>query len=69
MAFFQTQYYGQAPIQVDTFLIESQSDLTNLPVCLPGSVAYTADKSAVYIKDVDGQWVEDPTQESAGGEG
>ena len=38
-------------------LIESANDLTNLPEDLaPGSVAYKADMSLMYMKDLDGSW-------------
>ena len=40
-------------------LIESSSDLTNLPEDIsPGSVAYTASMSAVYMKAIDGTWTQ-----------
>ena len=40
-------------------LIESASDLTNLPEDLaPGSVAYTASMSAMYMKAIDGTWTQ-----------
>lgn len=31
------------------FLIDSGDDLTDLPDCLPGSVAYTADLLSMYM--------------------
>ena len=38
-------------------LIESASDLADLPGDLaPGSLAYTASMSAMYMKDLDGTW-------------
>jgi len=38
-------------------LIESASDLADLPTHLaPGSVAYTASMSAMYMKAIDGTW-------------
>ena len=38
-------------------LIESASDLADLPAHLaPGSVAYTASMSAMYMKAIDGTW-------------
>lgn len=41
------------------FLIQSVSDLANLPNCAVGSVAYTADFSIAAVKDIDGSWVYD----------
>jgi len=38
-------------------LIDSSSDLTNLPEELsPGSVAYTADLTSMYMKAINGTW-------------
>ncbi len=40
-------------------LIESSSDLANLPEGLAaGSVAYTASLSAMYMKAIDGTWTQ-----------
>ena len=40
-------------------LIESASDLNNLPDDLsPGSVAYTASLSLMYMKAIDGTWTQ-----------
>lgn len=40
-------------------LIESASDLTNLPEEIaPGSVAYTASLSLMYMKAIDGTWTQ-----------
>ncbi len=40
-------------------LIESQSDLANVPeTAAPGSVAYTADMSAIYMKAINGNWTQ-----------
>jgi len=40
-------------------LIESSSDLANLPADLaPGSMAYTASLSAMYMKAIDGTWTQ-----------
>lgn len=40
-------------------LIESESDLINLPDHLAtGSVAYTASMSAMYMKAIDGTWTQ-----------
>ena len=40
-------------------LIESSSDLANLPEELAaGSVAYTASMSAMYMKAIDGTWTQ-----------
>ena len=40
-------------------LIESESDLANLPQELsPGSVAYTASLNAMYMKAIDGTWTQ-----------
>lgn len=40
-------------------LIESASDLTNLPEEIaPGSVAYTASLSLMYMKGIDGTWTQ-----------
>lgn len=38
-------------------LIQSEADLSELPEKLaPGSVAYKADMSLIYMKDIDGSW-------------
>lgn len=40
-------------------LIESSSDLASLPDDIaPGSVAYTASMSAMYMKAIDGTWTQ-----------
>lgn len=40
-------------------LIESSSDLSSLPDDIaPGSVAYTASMSAMYMKAIDGTWTQ-----------
>ena len=40
-------------------LIESSSDLANLPESIsPGSVAYTASLTLMYMKDIDGTWTQ-----------
>ena len=44
---------------VCTIMIESASDIQNLPGDIaPGSVAYTADMSLMYMFGLDGQWHE-----------
>ena len=40
-------------------MIQSADDLEDLPEQLaPGSVAYKADMSLIYMKDVDGTWTQ-----------
>ena len=40
-------------------MIESAGDLSSLPKDLaPGSVAYTASLSLMYMKDLDGTWTQ-----------
>lgn len=62
MAHRQLQYYGHDPILYDEFMVESESDLANLPDCMPGATAFTADYKSVWQMGLDGQWatVEEP---------
>ena len=39
------------------FLVESADDLTNLPDCAPGSLAYTAGYALIWHKNLTGEWV------------
>ena len=39
------------------FLVESEADLTSLPTCAPGSVAYTAGYAQIWHKGLNGEWV------------
>lgn len=42
-----------------SILIEAPSDLDSLPPDVnPGSIAYTANFSCIYCKDVNGEWME-----------
>lgn len=58
MGFYQTAHKGLTVVERDEFLIESEADLANLPECVPGSRAYTADGSGKWMKDVDGTWAD-----------
>lgn len=39
-----------------TFMIQSASDLTNLPACDAGSFAYLEDMTKMWQKGIDGTW-------------
>jgi hypothetical protein len=41
------------------YLIDSAGDIENLPVCAPGSRAYTANKSLCYCLSNSGEWEEE----------
>lgn len=49
------------------FMIASSADLSGIkeayPNCAVGSVAYTSDFSFISVKDVDGTWNPDPTED------
>ena len=58
MSVYKVKSHGQSMTETDEYLISSEDDLANLPgSAAPGSVAYTANLSSVYIKDIDGTWV------------
>lgn len=40
------------------FMVADASDLNTLPTCAVGSVAFLADGSKVWMKDLDDSWVE-----------
>ena len=58
MSIYKVKNRGESVTETDEFLISGESDVANLPdSATPGSIAYTANLSSVYIKDIDGTWV------------
>ena len=57
----QLKYRGQTIVTQDEFLIRDESELP--ATAEPGSLAYTADMTLMYMMDEDGTW-----QEVGGGE-
>ena len=72
MSVYKVKNRGESVTETDEFIISDADDVANLPTsATPGSIAYTANLSSVYIKDIDGTWVSaitepDSVEESAG---